>query len=251
MANFKKQHQVFLSEHDLLFLMVTKTASTSIKHFFYQVENGFPFKTFKAGGTRFHIHDLYGACAFDNVPKKLKMASNRYALVRDPLARLLSCYENKILEQDRLSSIDPDILKQKNLKPQPSLKEFVEHLSEYNEVSYAIWEHSLPLVYFLGEDASWFTRVFDFSEIKEMGMTLKRITDAKHNFPHKLPNTERTNKDILLEIVKHIKGTPKPHKRKEWCVPSDQITPEIIAKVREIYAKDYEVFGHIFKTNSA
>ncbi len=244
--------QVFIPSLDLLFLTVPKVACTSIKAFFFQVENDKPFTSVcesHSDSVR-ELHALYSCVGLDELPENYKQAENRYALVRDPVSRLVSCYENKILElgvMSRGEPANPDVLKQKNVSAEPQFDEFVENLATYQEISYNIFHHSEPLVCFLGEDASWFTELFDFSQIKKMERTLRRVTGTKNS----IGRYSKIKQSKVSEIINRIKGVPKPYKNEKYCLPKKQITDEVIAKIKKIYAKDYEVFGHIFKTKYA
>jgi hypothetical protein len=50
---------VILGKHKLSYILVPKVACTSLKAFFFEVENGLPFRDFRTSGRPWWIHQFY------------------------------------------------------------------------------------------------------------------------------------------------------------------------------------------------
>lgn len=213
---------VILPEHKLSYFFVPKVACTSLKYMFYEVENGKRFEPFRINGKLVKIHGLYPSPLFDDCPHAQMADHTRLALVRDPVERVLSCYGNRVVASKELSEAKAGKkLKELGLKPNPTLQEFIARLKRYRKAHRSIAHHSRPLSDFLGKNPDYFTRIYPLREIGS-----------------------------FVEEVSKIVGRPLEAERLQTrgpkFSPETDLTEEERAKIRRIYAEDYEIFGDRF-----
>lgn len=212
---------VYLDEHKLAYFAVPKVACTSIKTMFFEVENGFAFREFRANGSWWWIHRLYQSIPFDQQPHDRIAGHARFAVVRDPIRRLLSCYSNRVVHHRELSREKAGrMLRRAELPFDPDLSTFVELLPRYMRAVPTIGHHAAPTVEYLGHDAAYFDRVYGLHELDELVARVCKVTGLQATLPR-------------LQT-----GGPK--------IAPDQLSPAEIDALREIYAEDYAVFGAHF-----
>ena len=174
-----------LPTHKLAFFFLPKVACTSFKHMFFEVENGKAFQPYLVNGTRQFVHDLYRFRRFDRIRRERFDGFTRLALVRDPVARVVSCYRNRVVAQGALTHGDtPERLAAQGLGLKPSLEDFVAHLPAYRQASGEVRFHTHPLAYGLGPDPGWFTKIYRFSELEAAAAEIRRITGSTATLPH-------------------------------------------------------------------
>lgn len=209
---------VHLFEHNITFVTVPKCACSSAKLSFFQLENGRRFRPFRINGRRFGIHDFIKSEAYEDLPHKRIARHKKIALVRSPVKRLRSCYEDKVLTERSLERKNVGArLKTAGLKSLPSFEEFVTKLEAYQSAFPVIQQHTRPLDYFMGENPNWYDRIFSFDQIQDM---VRWVTD-------------RTGIDLKM------RHTNKNKTR----IDDAQVTPELEAKINDIYASDYKNYG--------
>ncbi|MBC6442134.1 MAG: sulfotransferase family 2 domain-containing protein, partial [Rhodobacteraceae bacterium] len=166
----------------IAYFPVPKCASTSLKYCFYEANTGL---VAKKQNLLKKIYIKMQSFAGTNL-QELE-GYERMAVVRDPVARLKSCYREKILRRYINFENNPDgrthylryhdgeekKLKSCNLPEYPDFETFVEHLEEYRGISAKIESHSRSLSYWLGSDPLFFDAIFDFSALPELGEWLQ------------------------------------------------------------------------------
>ncbi|WP_101068164.1 sulfotransferase family 2 domain-containing protein [Roseovarius salinarum] len=207
-----------LAKHGLAYISVPKVACTSIKRFFFEIENGRPFQGFRANGKNYNIHKLYPGKSFDALPARQLAPLQRFTVVRDPIARFLSCYGNRVgfhreLNKKWLGEKGRDL----GLKPNPDVHTFIERLEDYLSVSRPVWWHCRPMVDILGTDPEYYTKIFDISEIEDFRSTVCSMTGGN------------------AQIGRHQTGGEK--------IPRDELTGDEISFLTDYYSRDYEVYG--------
>jgi len=202
---------------------VPKSASTTLRHYFHEIDTGMKWIRGKEGVGP-HLLPL-GPGAHVPVPfAKTNLQElegyETMAVVREPVARLISCYSHHIVIKPRgLKRISEKY----NLPECPDFATFVDHLASYRTVSRRIRSHSHLLSHWLGSDLSFFDAIFDFAALPVLGEWLQSRGGG--------PITHHRNKSARK------RGIPPGH---VTC------TASAIAKIREFYAEDYALFGHIF-----
>ena len=142
-------------------------------------------------------------------------------MVRDPVKRFLSAYANRVVYYEELSDkFIGDSASERGVPVNPDLHEFVEHLFVYREISNSIRLHTQPLVYFLGDDSSFYDRVFDISEMTDFDALVSSHIKKPYSTPH-------------LQT-----GGPK--------IPVSELTDKEILKIKKFYEADYRAYGEYF-----
>ena len=213
---------VHLDQYGISYFSVPKCACTSIKHFFFEIENGFEFKRFRVNGEMRHIHNaVYGSLPFKEEVEKAGAQNWKIAVVRDPISRFLSCYSNKVLKKAVLEKVTlSDADRKAGLSNAPDLSSYVRDFEGYSRVSKVIYRHTRPMTDYLGSDPSYFDKVYPIGRL-----------------------------DQLVEDVKKRVGDVPALRRRQGNSPkisADALSADETQKIRAIYARDYEVFGALF-----
>jgi hypothetical protein len=211
-----------LHEHGISLFTVPKCACSSLKAFFFHQENGFAWREFSVDGKVQSIHMVgYRNRRFAEEKKRTRKGYWRIALVREPVARILSCWSNrvahhKLIKPRMLSQEDRDL----GMTTSPDLEQFVRHLDRYRRASKDIRFHSLPLSRFLGRKAGYYDRIYGFGEIGALADDVNARTGRDHPMPR-------------LQS-----GGPKPGRA--------DLSREAVDRIEALYAEDRELFGAHF-----
>ena len=206
-------------EYGFVYASVPKVASTSIKNLIFHLENNEVFKGYDDGGGWAHIHrEFPRATKFKGFSQEdLENFPFRFCIVRDPVQRLMSCYNDKLgmfaknaLEDDGIYFAGQD----------DHFSYFVENLEKISQSNNEIKHHCSSLVHFLGDDPSVFTNIYNISQIGELERDLSQHVNRPLKSYHK-------NKSKGAGQLTHI-----PH--------------ATIAKIEDIYEEDYRTFGSFF-----
>jgi len=162
---------VELKNHNIVYFPMPKTACTSLKMLFFQINEGRIFETYQEDGKLMHIHNAaYGSPSFWDVKHKDFQDMTRIALIRDPVSRLLSAYSNRVRYHRELSEqrIDMDLADRLGVGPDPSPDEFFINLEKYRFLSNSIRHHTDLATTFLGPDLEYFQKVYPIEEIGKL-----------------------------------------------------------------------------------
>lgn len=209
---------VILDDHKLSYVAVPKVACTSVKSMFFEIENGFAFRMFRASGRHWHIHDFYPSVPFGELPHRGMSGHLRVALVRDPIRRLLSCYGNRVVHHGELSQARTGAaLRQAGLPVDPDLRSFVHHLDGYRRAVPSIEHHARPMVDYLGRNPAFYAHLFPMEAI-----------------------------GAFAELVRHVTGTRAGLERLQTGgpkIPPDTLGPAERRVLETYYAEDYALYG--------
>ncbi|MEO0939914.1 MAG: sulfotransferase family 2 domain-containing protein [Pseudomonadota bacterium] len=209
---------IILKKYDLSVLLAPKAASTTIKHVAFFIENGRPFEPYYANSRHRQVHQLYHSRLFKFEKELVDWNASVFAVIRDPIERLLSCHANRVLELNELDKVqltEADV--EKGVVARPDFETFVAHLGRYRQLSDKIRHHSLPLERFLGGRADRYTGVFDCADLTGFW-------------------------DMLRTRVGRLPEIPRDQ-RSAAAVKARTITRATLARIQELFAKDYDVFG--------
>jgi len=204
------------------YVSVPKCACSSAKSFLFEVENGFEFRPFELNFNTYDIHAIARSIVFEKLPKERIKDYARMTIVREPVARILSCYKNKILLDEAFTSPKEwQKVKDLRLDPKPPFHVFVDRLEDYRAASLMVEHHSRPLRYFLGTNPDYFDGIFDISETPAFEQFVKKHTGTTASMPvHNKSTNDVKPKDIADTASKKIKA---------------------------LYQEDYDLFGKWFR----
>ncbi|MCA0922806.1 sulfotransferase family 2 domain-containing protein [Pseudooceanicola nanhaiensis] len=210
---------IIIDKHKFSFFFTPKVACTSIKYMCFEIENDRPFEPFMANGVMKYVHEaVYPGRRFQDVQHAAIKDHVRLAVVRDPIARFLSCYSNRVVHHKELSVRKAGAkLKQFGLKPDPTLEEFANRFGAYRKCSDSIRHHTAPMVNFLGKDPGYYENVYN---LRDIGQCVERISQIVGR---------------PLELGRHQTGGPK--------LSVDDLSPAQIDKLKQFYAVDYNNYG--------
>lgn len=153
----------------MAFFFSPKSGGTSLRAFLFHAENGFPFRDYSVQGTRVDANMLAANFRFNRVDHEELKPFRRFALVRDPVARFLSGYSNRVLHYRELSieAAGRDLLRE-GLPPDPDIATFVENYIGYLSCSRPMARHFLKQQKFIGADAGYFERIFRLEQLDDL-----------------------------------------------------------------------------------
>jgi len=158
---------IHLDQYRLSYFPVPKVACTSLKHLLFRIETGAAFQNIGPDGRPRSIHDVYPTGLFALDSEAAPPDFRRFAVVRDPVSRIVSCYRSRVVFYRELSpSALADAGAPADLPPDPDLPQFVERLDDYRAASESIAHHAAPLSDFLGTDTGFYERIFGWHELE-------------------------------------------------------------------------------------
>lgn len=128
---------------------------------------------------------------------------------RDPIKRFISCYEDKVLKENRLPGVSLDEFLD---NPWEIIDKMDKPLEENKSIGY-LYYHFAPQVMHLGESRDYYTHVFDISEVNTL---------CKKYF-----------EDKWLIHIPDLTCRNNPNKK-------TTLTDEQVIKVKELYYQDYQ-----------
>jgi hypothetical protein len=178
---------IVLKRYPIAYHATPKVACTSIKLALYTLEHGKPFESWRdKNGTMRYIHDCWQDGTPYFAPAPSAESYFKFAVVRDPLERLLSAFANRVVYHGELSETYLRCLKGESagLKPNPSLREFIGDFDRYRQASWHVRHHTDPQIRFIGTELSYYNRIFSFSELGEIPDALQTAVGVRIALPH-------------------------------------------------------------------
>lgn len=182
------------SQFKIAYFPVPKTASTSLKHAFYQLEHGKQFENAKDSDSILGIHDgNFGTRSFYKIDHTRYEDYSRIAIIRDPVQRIISAYQHRVLREYELSEdrIDMDLASALGVTPNPSRSMFLCNIEKYRLLSKAIKHHTDPFTDFLGHDLSYFTDVVKIGKVGGLAAQIEALTGRKFEIEHHQKGNEK------------------------------------------------------------
>lgn len=157
---------VELPAHKLVYMPVPKAACTSVKAALSTVDPAKPVTAAQIAEDEHVVHDVYQTRRFRPHRWEPFCDGNwwRFAVVRDPLKRVLSVYTDMIMSRNVLPN-SPRLRDQSDLPIDPDPDFFFQNLLEYMEHSSIIKHHALSSHLFLGKDPALFDRWYRTDEL--------------------------------------------------------------------------------------
>jgi hypothetical protein len=204
----------------LFYFPVPKNAGTSLRHCFFEIENGWSYREMIINGRTIELFHLLGAPGpFQPAPEWSGFL--KIAVVRDPISRLISVYKNRVHFYREVSAADFKSYKiSASLPKQPDLNTFIENLLEYRKIP-NIAHHTNPQTYFLGDNIDYFDRVFRFDQLNDIEVFLS----DRLSVPVRLPK--------LRTEGPHIEATSLSRKMRNKAI--------------EYYRSDYNLLKNFYE----
>lgn len=195
----------------MIYFDVTKVASTSLKHIFYEIETGHPFgsKPPPSIVTRFsrvligqpfaepkRIHGVKWLQTRKFSGRLLTSPAyleyHRLAVIRDPILRLFSAWLDKIHSHQLASRAhEYRAMKAIGLPAEPTFGDLIENIDEYRRLSTPVRAHSTPYSWHLGEDIDVFDSIYCIEDLRG----LERLLSLRAGRDLKLPMRNKARID--------------------------------------------------------
>lgn len=223
-----------IPELKLIYVSIPKCACTSLKNCMFFLENKYEYKPIKNNGKNLDIHKLYPSMEFNILKKKLENSSydiskfTKICLIRDPIKRFVSAYTNRVNHHKELSQ---KVIEGNNLDPSlanPTFIKFVKHYFIYKEIR-SIQHHTDSMYKFIGDNPSFFDKVFNLNNINQVSDFLKNQYGIEYKIP-RLQTGGGGSESIDLEEIKENR-------------------PNIYKRLQNITSKDYEIFSKYLTDN--
>ena len=172
----------------MAYAAVPKAACTTVKHIFLQLDDTPPPSAGPSDPSdpKFDIHLMYNTRRFKRRNWAGTQDHFRFTVLRDPLARLLSVYTNRVIqkrilyEARKLRNRRPDL----PLDPDPDF--FFQNLQTYIDHSSDVKHHALPCRLFTGPDLGFYSKVYRIEETDQLqadieAMSGRTLTVRRHN----------------------------------------------------------------------
>src|SRR6056297_2785199 len=108
----------------------------------------------------------------------------RLVLIREPLRRFYSGFQNKVRNGRLARLTEADRLPGSGLPTQPDLETFVDNLEQYRAESFMIRRHFYPQAHFTGPDLSWFHHVHQLERFGDFARFMSERLGQEIAFPH-------------------------------------------------------------------
>ncbi|MCG7574839.1 sulfotransferase family protein [Phaeobacter sp. CNT1-3] len=157
---------VVLSRFKIVYMPIPKAACTSVKAALASVDPDCPLTNEEILQNSSIVHSHFQTSRFR--PHRWEPFSDgswwRFAVVRDPLKRLLSVYTDRVRGRKELHN-SPKLRKRPDLLLDPDPDFFFENLMEYIRNSSAVKHHALPSQLFIGPRPIAFDRIYKTDEL--------------------------------------------------------------------------------------
>lgn len=175
-----------------------KAANTSLKLALYELKFGHPYGQDPDLPRNIHHYVPWRTEPFAAADRTDHAGRLRFAVVRDPIDRLLSAYVHRVLMRDALTpaqmakrAIDP------GLPAEPDLHTFVDNLERYQRASRGVQHHTAPLVDFLGRDPGFYARLFPVEDMTGLQAWLSEAAGREVAIPHRMASDRRHGREDL------------------------------------------------------
>lgn len=205
---------------DLGYFDIPKCASSTLKNVFLELDYGTD--ALKNNKKKLTAHEFY-----QRRKENIDNCEIRLLIIREPIYRFISAYQNRVHIHKELSSQHLENSKISNDRrgiPEPSLKYFIENFEVYNKVDTIKW-HTQPICNLIKCDLDYFTHIYKMSQLEECSKLISHLY----------------NKEIIFK-KRQTSGPGKP-------LLSD-LSRTHLNKLIEYYRDDYELLNGYFSIDS-
>jgi len=204
----------------VVYIAVPKVACTSLKVFFYEINNRVNWPSHRLSHAL--VHGYPGYATPDYKAERLQNFTDysKVAVIRDPVERVISAYKDKarpvVLEGKGLKKP----LAEAGLPTDPDPTTFCKNIQQYSDICPVIHSHIKPYRCFLGSDISAFERLFKIEEISEMAEMMSAKLDRK-------VSVKKTNESRSIEKTKSVAFSDENRKcLRDFCEKDYQFLSE-------------------------
>lgn len=190
-----------INNTDLVYIPVPKVATTSLKYFLFEINEGQNFDDVYTKREKKHVHNFhksFNSVHFSKLDKQAIADKRCVAIVRDPIDRLLSCYKNRVVAKGCLSPdrIDKKLAEILCVSPDPDLQSFMINLQKYRLLSQEVRHHTDLQCDFLGETLDFFDFVFRIVDVDKFAELVNEQAEklVELNVEQKSVRDEKTEK---------------------------------------------------------
>lgn len=163
----------------LLYLPVPKVGGSTMRHAIFLAENGIAYKD-SHYARDLHISRFYSRPRHWSTPSRIdrETGKRKIVIVRDPVARLLSCYADRVAKRKDIAR-DPVARKeaQRNGLPVlPDVDTFMRFIDTYTEMCASIRHHTVPQCKLIAEFV--FLNGVEVVDLSQMGGLLQWMQEA-------------------------------------------------------------------------
>jgi hypothetical protein len=200
---------ISVKKHKIAYMALPKAACSSVKAAIAQID---PEPRSDGGFTcEMKWHAMYPTQRFRR--HRWKAVGDdwyKFCVVRDPVQRLLSCYQDRVVERRNLyhsRNIRRGLV---NLPALPDPDFFFLNLTAYRKACSVIKHHSLPSWVFLGQDLSIYDDVFRISQLPQLAQKLEHHSGQTVSMTRENATSQKTKltlDDLMPRTRKFLKKT--------------------------------------------
>ena len=189
-----------MKSHNIGYKFIPKTASTSIKYLLFEIEKGRPF--IPSANSEDFDKTIHGWVR-EKRNADISQCKYRLLVIREPIERFLSAFNEKIFHKRRFREQDnfDDKLLYAEASGLPDINYFIDNMETLlNKYKY-LNQHMKPVTQFIGETGlSFFTHIYPIENIEYLYQDLREWTGAKAQLPHKNNSKIKEKQFTLADI---------------------------------------------------
>jgi hypothetical protein len=194
---------VAISAHSIAYMALPKAACSSVKTALSSIDPDIiiPQEELRRNGDI--IHKFYPTRRFR--PHRWEHYDGwwRFAVVRDPLARLLSVYTDRVIGRQELKA-SRRLRQVKHLSVDPDPDFFFQNIQSYKKLASAVKHHALPARLFIGPRPLRYDAVYRVNELPALSKKLSEITGHPVSIPRLNRSRAKLNFDDLARPTQDI-----------------------------------------------
>lgn len=232
-----------LEKEQIAYFGLHKAAGTTIKKALFALREGRPWQA-----TDPKLHPQFPSIKITQSHFDKFRDYWTFTVIRDPIKRFLSGYQNRVHDYKDLANtafLKPDkslvgrigkLLSRPRYFPEfepfPSIENLIANFDNYCRVSDQIFVHTCSAQWFIGNDLSYFDKVYTTSNLDELARDLSERTGQVVTFSHenkssspppRFEELSETSQRFLLEHTKDDYRLFKDYYEPPALTPQDQI----------------------------
>lgn len=193
---------IFIESLGLNIFTSPKVMSTSLKHLAYFLDSGHEFTPVRVNGREQYVHKFYPLHEFS--PSLILGAALNIAVIRSPLSRFQSLYQDRLFESREHLRDQYRNLSRFGLERYPTIEAFAEKLSDYCDCVRDLAHHSKPQTHYLGINPEVFDVVFDMDDLDSLESYISEVARTRISIPRRHVSTQRAGQEVTHEVQRHI-----------------------------------------------